>query len=196
MRAMNELLKAIEGQVLRYCRSRLAGVGSVETANDVTQEVLYAVCDARPRYRPETHGSVMKFVFGIARIKVVDEFRAATRRRSIPAEIVPDLPAADPGPDSASALPAGADRLRWALARLTPAHRDEGAGVREAGSGLGQEAADLLGPAVGDALVDHHRGGSEGAQRRVRVRRRGSSRPVTAARPPGAGPGPRCPPRP
>ena len=46
---------------------------------------------------------------------------------------------------------------------------DERGGVRELGAGPGREAADLLGPPVGRAVVDDHGGGREGAERGVGV---------------------------
>ncbi len=153
--ALNAFLKAIEGQVVRYCRTKVP-TGNLQTANDVAQDVLYAVCDALPRYQPESGGSVMAFVIGIARFKVVDAFRAGGRDRSIPVEIVPDRPAIDHGPEEAAVLTTETDRLRWALAQLAPNHRE----VIVMRIGLGysaEEVAQLLGTTAGAVRVTQHR---------------------------------------
>lgn len=154
-RALNAFLKAIEGQVLRYCRSRLA-TGSVQTANDVAQDVLYAVCDALPRYQPEAGGSVMAFVLGIARFKVVDAFRAGGRDRSIPVDIVPDRPDHEDGPAEIAIRGTEAVRLRAALAQLPENHR-EVIVMRIGLSYSAEEVARLLGTTAGAVRVTQHR---------------------------------------
>jgi RNA polymerase sigma-70 factor, ECF subfamily len=154
-RALNAFLGAIQGQVLRYCRSKVAQGGTL-TAHDVAQDVLYAVCDALPRYQPEDGGSVMAFVLGIARFKIVDAFRAGGRDRSVPMEIVPDRPDLDDGPELAAIRATETVRLREALAQLAEHHR-EVIVLRIGLSYSAEEVARLLGTTAGAVRVTQHR---------------------------------------
>jgi RNA polymerase sigma-70 factor (ECF subfamily) len=153
-RALDAFLRAIEGPVVRYCRTKLA-VGSRHTAHDVAQDVLYAVCDALPRYRPGG-GSVIAFVLGIARFKVVDAFRAGGRDRSIPVDVVPDRPDPDGGPEFAAVRATEAVRLREALGRLADHHR-EVVVLRIALGYSAEEVAVQLGTTAGAVRVTQHR---------------------------------------
>lgn len=153
-RALDAFLRAIEGQVVRYCRAKLS-VGSRHTAHDVAQDVLYAVCDALPRFQPGS-GPVMAFVMGIARFKVVDAFRAGGRDRSIPVDVVPDRPDPDGGPELAAVLATETDRLRGALGHLAEHHR-EVVVLRIALGYSAEEVARQLGTTAGAVRVTQHR---------------------------------------
>ena len=153
-RAVDAFLRAIEGPVLRYCRTKLS-VGSRHTAHDVAQDVLYAVCDALPHYQ-SGDGSVMAFVMRIARFKVVDAFRASGRDRSIPVGVVPDRPDPDGGPEVAAVLATEADRLRGALGHLAEHHR-EVVVLRIALGYSAEEVAQQLGTTAGAVRVTQHR---------------------------------------
>jgi RNA polymerase sigma-70 factor (ECF subfamily) len=85
-RAIARLLELVRQPVLGYCRARMGtrAVG-LQTAEDVAQDVLLALCSALPRYRAGEK-PVMAFVFGIAGNKVVDAFRTAGRDRSDPTD--------------------------------------------------------------------------------------------------------------
>ena len=153
-RDVNAFLRAVEGQVVRYCRSKLPTSGP-HTAHDVAQDVLYALCDALPRYEPNG-GSVMAFVLGIARFKIVDAFRAGGRDRSVPVEAVPDRPDLTAGPELAAVLSTETDRLRAALAQLGEYQRE--VVVLRVGLGYsGEEVARLLGSSAGAVRVTQHR---------------------------------------
>ncbi|MEW2503540.1 sigma-70 family RNA polymerase sigma factor [Amycolatopsis sp. CA-161197] len=91
--AVAELVEFVRPFVLRYCRGRLGLSGGAE---DCAQEVLIAVLVELPRYRYETD-SFLPFVFGIARNKVVDEFRRRSRNRADPYADAGDEDR--PGPD-------------------------------------------------------------------------------------------------
>lgn len=153
--AMEEFLRRIKGPVVRYCRSKLIGSTRTHTADDVAQEVLWAVCEALPRYRPDG-SSVMAFVFGIARFKLVDAFRASGRHRSVPSDSLPENPDPDPGPELAAVLSTEVVRLRAALEKLLPHHR-EVLGLRVAMGYSGAEVAALLGTTPGAVRVTQHR---------------------------------------
>lgn len=153
--ALDEFLRRIKGPVIRYCRSKLVGSTGTHAADDVAQEVLLAVCEALPRYRPGG-SSVMAFVFGIARFKLVDAFRAAGRNHSVPSDSLPENPDPEPGPELAAVLSTEIVRLRAALQQLIPHHR-EVLGLRIAMGYSGAEVAALLNTTPGAVRVTQHR---------------------------------------
>lgn len=153
--ALEEFLRRIKGPVARYCRSKLVGSIGTHTADDVAQEVLLAVCEALPRYRPDG-SSVMAFVFGIARFKLVDAFRASGRNHSVPSDSLPENPDPEPGPELAAVLSTEVVRLRAALQQLIPHHR-EVLGLRIAMGYSGAEVATLLHTTPGAVRVTQHR---------------------------------------
>lgn len=153
--ALEEFLRRIKGPVVRFCRSKLIGSTGTHTADDVAQEVLLAVCEALPRYRPDG-SSVMAFVFGIARFKLVDAFRASGRNHSVPSDSLPESPDPEPGPELAAVLSTEVVRLRAALQMLLPHHR-EVLGLRVAMGYSGAEVASLLGTTPGAVRVTQHR---------------------------------------
>jgi RNA polymerase sigma-70 factor (ECF subfamily) len=153
--ALEEFLRRIKGPVVRYCRSKLVGSTGTHTADDVAQEVLLAVCEALPRYRPDG-SSVMAFVFGIARFKLVDAFRASGRNHSVPTDSLPEKLDPEPGPELAAVLSTEVVRLRAALQMLLPHHR-EVLGLRVAMGYSGAEVATLLGTTPGAVRVTQHR---------------------------------------
>src|SRR5690242_2994931 len=81
--SQDALLAHLRPLVLRYCRARLSrnGSSSYGEADDVAQEVCYAVLTALPRYR-DVGRPFMAFVFGIAAHKVADAHRSASRDMS------------------------------------------------------------------------------------------------------------------
>ncbi len=88
--AINELFTALYPVVVGYCTSRLGRRScGTTTAVDVAQEVMLAVFAALPQYEKQ-RDSFLPFVYGIARHKVVDTFRAAGRDRDEPVADVPD----------------------------------------------------------------------------------------------------------
>lgn len=153
--ALEEFLRRIKGPVVRYCRSKLIGSTGTLTADDVAQEVLMAVCEALPRYRPDG-SSVMAFVFGIARFKLVDAFRAAGRNHSVPSDSLPENADPDPGPELAAVLSTEVVRQERVQGRAQPHHR-EVLGLRVAMGYSGAEVATLLGTTPGAVRVTQHR---------------------------------------
>lgn len=153
--ALDEFLRLIWQPVVRYCRSKLIGSTGTSTADDVAQEVLLAVCDALPRYRPDG-SSVMAFVFGIARFKLVDAFRASGRNHSVPSDSLPENADPDPGPELAAVLATEVVRLRVALKKLLPHHREVlvlRVGLRYSA----EEVARMSGTTAGAVRVTQHR---------------------------------------
>lgn len=152
--ALAAFLAAIQAPVVRYCRTKLIGSSGILTADDVAQDVLLAVCDALPRFRPE--GAVMAFVFGIARFKIVDAFRAGGRDHSVPSDALPDHADVDPGPELGAVLATETVRLKAALAQLSVHHR-EVIVLRIALGYSGEEVAQFLGTTAGAVRVTQHR---------------------------------------
>ncbi|MFC4947000.1 RNA polymerase sigma factor ShbA [Pseudonocardia sp. GCM10023141] len=155
-KALNTLLEKIRPTVLRYCRARLGGGDSgLQTAEDVAQDVLLAVCSAIPRYEPRGNPA-MSFVIGIARNKVVDAYRAAGRDRSRPTDQIPDDIDDGPGPDVRVLQKTDAAQLRALLDQLPAAHR-EVLVMRIALQFSAAETAIALGSTAGAVRVTQHR---------------------------------------
>ncbi len=153
--ALNRLLGLLRTPVVRYCRARMGeGIG-LQTAEDVAQDVLLAVCSALVRYRPgET--AALAFVYGIARNKVVDAFRAAGRDHSEPTDSVPDAMSDRPGPETMAVLGTEVGELRDMLEQLPPAHQ-EVLVLRIALQFSAEETARAVGSTAGAVRVTQHR---------------------------------------
>lgn len=121
-RAVEALVRALQRPVLHYCRARMNPNGIVQ-AEDVAQDVLYAVCDVLPRF-DRSSSTLMALVFGIARNKVVDAYRAAGRDRSQPTDTLPDSVDIEDGPELHALRTVDTVRLRWALDQLPDRHRE------------------------------------------------------------------------
>lgn len=153
--ALEQLLGLIRTPVVRYCRARMGdGIGLL-TAEDVAQDVLFAVCGALARFRPgET--AAMAFVYGIARNKVVDAFRAHGRDRSDPTEVVPDAVDDRLGPEAVAVFGTEVGELRDLLTLLPPAQR-EILVLRVALQYTAEETALVVGSTPGAVRVTQHR---------------------------------------
>lgn len=154
--AMDRFLEQIRPPVVRYCRAKLGSrtVG-LQTAEDVAQDVLLAVCGALPRYRAgDTR--MMSFVFGIASNKVVDAYRASGRDRSDPTENLPESLDAGAGPELTAVLTTQVDELRTLLAELPEQHR-EVLVLRVALRYSAEETARIVGSTSGAVRVTQHR---------------------------------------
>jgi len=121
-RAVEALLRALQGPVLGYCRARI-GVHGLVQPEDVAQDVLYAACDALPRHDAAT-ASFLRLVFGIAHNKVVDAYRSAGRDRSRPTDAPPERVDTGDGPEAHALRTADTVRLRHALDQLPEHHRE------------------------------------------------------------------------
>jgi RNA polymerase sigma-70 factor, ECF subfamily len=153
--ALNRLLGLLRTPVVRYCRARMGDGIGLQTAEDVAQDVLIAVCGALGRYRPgET--AAMAFVYGIARNKVVDAFRAAGRDHSEPTESIPDAASDWQGPEASAVLGTEVGELRDMLEKLPSAHR-EVLVLRIALQFSAEETARAVGSTAGAVRVTQHR---------------------------------------
>lgn len=114
---------------LRVWRYLERNVGSRATAEELMQEVWFAVARDAERYRPSARFTT--WLFTIARNRMVDALRARRPHLSLEAlgheaEAVVERLTADPGAGPAAAAEARdrAAALRQALARLPPEQRD------------------------------------------------------------------------
>jgi RNA polymerase sigma-70 factor (ECF subfamily) len=156
--ALSDLLDRIRGPVVWQCRARMNGrtIGQ-QTAEDIAQEVLIAVCGALGRFRPaETRW--MAFVYGIVRNKVIDAYRAAGRDRSEPMVDLPDHIDDDDraGPEAAALRSADRELLHELLAELPELQREVLA-LRVAMGYSAEETARTIGSTAGAVRVTQHR---------------------------------------
>lgn len=87
--AYRRLLKALTGHLRAYYLKRL-GPGAAE---DLVQETLIAMHSKRATYDPAY--PLTGWVFGIARYKLIDEFRRSRRHAAVPLEAASELFAED-----------------------------------------------------------------------------------------------------
>lgn len=152
---IEQLLTEIRPAVLRYCQGRLRALHDPPSdAEDVTQEVLFAVYRALPGYR-DTERPFLAFVFGIAARKVADAYRSAAHSR-MAAESMPERADVHGGPEEHALRTEDALSVRALLDRLLPQQRD--VLVLRVGAGLSaQEAGEVLAISPGAVRVIQHR---------------------------------------
>jgi RNA polymerase sigma-70 factor (ECF subfamily) len=155
-RATNELLAYIEPRIRRYCRGRIGRYErSHASADDVAQEVLFAVLKALPKYK-ERGRPFLAFVYGIAHNKVADAHRMSHRNRSDPYEEVPDSADVGGGPEALALAGELQGRLGKMLDKLQKNQRD--ILLYRVVVGLSaEETAETVGSTAGAVRVAQHR---------------------------------------
>ncbi|MGH4019822.1 MAG: RNA polymerase sigma factor ShbA, partial [Pseudonocardiaceae bacterium] len=142
--------------VVRYCRAR---VGRQErtsaSADDVAQEVCFAVLTALPGYRDQGR-PFLAFVYGIAAHKVADAHRSASRNRSEPVAEMPDTPVVGDGPEQRALQGDLANRMSTVLEMLPDKQRDIVV-LRVLQGYSAEETAELVGSTPGAVRVAQHR---------------------------------------
>ncbi|BBG01906.1 MULTISPECIES: RNA polymerase sigma factor ShbA [Pseudonocardia] len=150
------LLSRIQPQVERFCRARL---GRRETtlgsADDVAQDVCMAVLAVLPDYRLSGM-SFRAFVFGIARHKIADAFRAMARNRCDAVEELPERIGREEDPEQVVLDAERNDRLTDLLGILGK-RQVEILTLRIAVGLTAEETADALGSTPGAVRVAQHR---------------------------------------
>jgi RNA polymerase sigma-70 factor (ECF subfamily) len=136
------LLAALTGHLRGYYLRRVGGA----VAEDLVQETLIAIHSRRATYDPGQ--PLTAWVYGIARYKLIDEFRRERRRASVPLEDAEELFAVD----ESEALAARRDvekllnRLPEAKRNLVRAVKLEGVSIAEVAAQTGlSEAAVKVG---------------------------------------------------
>ena len=131
--AYRRLLAALTGHLRAYYMRRVG----FATAEELVQETLIAIHSRRATYDPGQ--PLTAWVYGIARYKLIDEFRRERRRASVPLEDAGELFAAD----ESEALAARRDvekllsKLPEAKQRLVRAVKLEGASIAEVAARTG-----------------------------------------------------------
>lgn len=150
------LLAKVQPQVERFCRARL---GRRETtlgsADDVAQDVCMAVLAVLPDYRLSGM-SFRAFVFGIARHKIADAFRAMSRNRCDAVEELPERVSRDDDPVQVVLDAERSDRLSDLLGVLGP-RQVEILTLRIAVGLTAEETAAALDSTPGAVRVAQHR---------------------------------------
>ncbi|MGH3780608.1 MAG: sigma-70 family RNA polymerase sigma factor [Pseudonocardiaceae bacterium] len=154
--AVEGVLRWIHPLVVRYCRARV-GVGekAFTSADDVAQEVCFAVLRALPRYRD--HGRpFLAFVYGIAAHKVSDAHRSAARNRAKPVPEIPDALDVADGPEQQVMHSESAERVTKLLDTL-PSKQREILVLRVVMGLSAEETAKAVGSTAGAVRVAQHR---------------------------------------
>ena len=87
--AYRKLLSALTGHLRAYYARRVG----LATAEDLVQETLIAIHSRRATYDPAQPFTA--WVYGIARYKLIDEYRREKRRAAVPLDEAPELFAHD-----------------------------------------------------------------------------------------------------
>lgn len=128
--AYRQLLKALTSHLRAYYLRRV-GPGAAE---DLVQETLIAMHSRRATYDPAF--PLTGWVFGIARYKLIDEYRRARRQASVPLDEAAELFAQD------EIEPAVASRdVHKLLDRLPPARRKLVSDIKLDGASVSEVAA-------------------------------------------------------
>ena len=161
--AYRRLLAALSGHLRSFFARRVGPT----TAEDLVQETLIAIHTKRETYDPAL--PLTAWVYGIARYKLIDEFRRQKRRATVPLDDAPAL-FADDEAEAASAkrdvekLLAKLPEAKRALVRAT---RLEGQSVADvaAATGLGESAVKVTVhraiKALGEDVASDKEGGDE-----------------------------------
>ncbi|WP_285744495.1 sigma-70 family RNA polymerase sigma factor [Lentzea sp. NBRC 105346] len=152
-RAVERLLASIRPLIVRYCRARIGR--SVQTADDVAQEVCLAVLSALPSYR-EQGRPFLAFVYGIAAHKVADAHRAAARNRTESMWELPESPVTEAGPEQ-RALQGELSAEMSKLLKLLPDKQREILVLRVVVGLSAEETAEAVGSTAGAVRVAQHR---------------------------------------
>lgn len=142
-------LEELRPKILRYCASRLA---DVETAQDVTQEVLLAVHVASRR---DPALDVLPYAFGVASNKVADVYRKRARRPEHLTHEVPDVVDPYDGPEATALRRDEVRQVQRLLDGLAPRAR-ELLLLRTAGL-TAEQAGEVVGLSPGAVRVAQHR---------------------------------------
>ena len=156
--AMRVVWRAYNPMLLRYLRARLG----TDDADDVAQQIwvevarLLARAPVLPAVGPSEAGDVSagfrRLLFGVARRRLIDEFRRRGRRPEQPDENVPEQPVTVDF-DASDSL----DRA-VALVRRLPDDQAEAVLLRIVGDLDVAEVAEIMGKSEGSVRVLVHRG--------------------------------------
>ena len=107
--------------VYRYLSARL---GTVEDAEELTQEVFLAAVTGIQGLRAEDEAGLLSWLFQIARHKLADHLRRRYRRPSTPLDEADQVEDRQPLPEEVAETDDEHAELHQALERLTPEQRE------------------------------------------------------------------------
>ena len=152
--ALQNVIRIIHPQVLRYARARISG-GRMPTAEDVAQEICLAVATSIDRYQ-DMGKPFMAFVYGIAFNKVADAHRSLFRDKLTPTEDVPDAVDSGPTPEAFALAADSSNQIRHLLDELGDKARE--IIILRVFVGLSaEETAEVVGSTPGAVRVAQHR---------------------------------------
>ncbi|MBO0854475.1 MAG: RNA polymerase sigma factor ShbA [Nocardia sp.] len=168
--AVATIMTLILPPVVRYCRARInPGHRGRICADDVAQDVCFAVMTSLPRYQDRGR-PFMAFVLRVASHKVADAHRDFSRQRVDPMAQVPDVASTDGGPEQ-RALESEANRQMDSLLATLPDKHREILVLRLILGLSAEETAAAVGGTAGAVRVTQHRALTK---LRSQVRRPGS----------------------
>lgn len=148
--ALASIYDAYYDEIYRYTYRR---VGDQETACDLAATVFHRLLQALHDQRgPER--SLRAWLYRTAHNAIVDYYRRAQHRRHLPLEDNVLIAASDPAQEASVRL--GVERVREAMARLTP-DQQQVIGLKFLQGLTNQEVADLLNKTVGAVKALQHR---------------------------------------
>jgi len=154
--AVEGVLRWIHPLVVRYCRVRVGVQDKAFTsADDVAQEVCFAVLRALPSYRDQGR-PFLSFVYGIASHKVADAHRNAARNRADLVPELPDTPELTEGPEAQVLQNEITGRMAKLLHNL-PERQREVLILRVVVGLSAEETAEAVGSTPGAVRVAQHR---------------------------------------
>ncbi|AGF71607.1 sigma-70 family RNA polymerase sigma factor [Corynebacterium halotolerans] len=153
-RSLQQIMRIIHPQVLRYARARVGG-GRTPTAEDIAQEICLAVATSIGNF-VDRGRPFMAFVYGIAFNKVADAHRSMARDHSHPTDEVPDTSNDQDTPEEYALVSDGSNRVRALLDSLSDKARD--IVILRVFVGLSaEETASVVGSTPGAVRVAQHR---------------------------------------
>jgi RNA polymerase sigma-70 factor, ECF subfamily len=150
--ALDRLVAVVRPAVFRYCRARL---WDLDTAEDVTQDVLLIVFQAIPKQDPPVR-DLEAFAITIASRQIATAHRRRAARPEQGHDEVPDVVDSAPGPDTVIALNDDVRVLNVLLQQLTSVQR-EVVLLRVVNGLSAEDTGTVLGMTPGNVRVMQHR---------------------------------------
>jgi RNA polymerase sigma-70 factor (ECF subfamily) len=150
--ALGRLVAIVRPAVFRYCRARL---WDLETAEDVTQDVLIAIFQVLPRQDPPVR-DLEAFSITVASRQVATAHRRRSTRQEQGHHEIPDVEDTSPGPDVVIALHDDVRALYLLLEQLTTVQR-EVVLLRVVNGLSAEDTGTVLGMTPGNVRVMQHR---------------------------------------
>jgi RNA polymerase sigma-70 factor (ECF subfamily) len=150
--ALGRLVAIVRPAVFRFCRARL---WDLETAEDITQDVLIAIFRGLPRQDPPIR-DLEAFAITVASRQVATAHRKRASRPQQGGDEIPDVVDSAPGPEHVIALNDDVRALYVLLEQLTPVQR-EVVLLRIVNGLSAEDTGSVLGMTAGNVRVMQHR---------------------------------------